>query len=145
MEGYLLAPRNRQGLRELDLLPYAELQKNGGSGSSYLEYISLTWTTRDNTANFGTATEIMVDVFCISTLNFQVDKYLEQVTEDERVISPESSGFKAVKTVIRDLFQASTGRRASSPGGIPPPPPGPHTHTHTPELEVLLSDVTHTL
>lgn len=134
VEGYLLAPRNRKYLHELDIFPHERLQKTGSSGEGYLEYIPLTWTTCNNAGSFGISTEILVEMLCISTLNFQVDKYLEQVTGDERVVSAGKLGFESMKSIIRGLCREP--QLMNGPRSRPAPDA---------ELELLFSEVSRTL
>ncbi|KJZ70866.1 hypothetical protein HIM_09731 [Hirsutella minnesotensis 3608] len=67
---------------------------------TYLEYIPLTWTTCNNAANFGLPTDIVVKMMVISMLNFQIDKWFEDITGDERL----NKDFGALRGVIRQLF-----------------------------------------
>ncbi|KAI9035717.1 uncharacterized protein KD926_002968 [Aspergillus affinis] len=91
IEGYLLAPALRRAAVDINIFPHRE--------TKYLDYIPLTWTTCNNASDFGLSTQTMAEMLVISLLNFQVDKWLEEVTEDSRL----QGDFAALKTVIKEL------------------------------------------
>ncbi|KAK7737349.1 hypothetical protein SLS53_006652 [Cytospora paraplurivora] len=135
VEGYLFAPGLRRALDNLDIFQYKEPEAEGGNnGKDYLEYIPLTWTTCNNAASFGISSEILYDMLVISALNFQIDKYLEGITEDECLLSDGGVGFESIRSVIQTLFQDTQLPKGSSMGGAP-----------VPQLEPLLREMTDTL
>lgn len=106
VEGYLFAPGLRRALDDLAISPHTEPPAEGGNnGKSYLEYIPLTWTTCNNAAGFGISPQTVCDMLVISALNFQIDKYLERVTEDECLLSNRGVGFDSIRNSIQTRFQ----------------------------------------
>lgn len=105
VEGYLLGPQLEQCLSGLKIFCDTDSSAMGKEKKHYLEYIPLTWTACNNAAGFGISTQTLSDMMCISALNFQIDKYLEQVTDDGRVLSNGALGFKAIRKAIRGICQ----------------------------------------
>lgn len=99
---YLILPRLRRHVKQINIPPQWPAQ-DGQKPSSYFEYIPLTWTASNNAAAFGISTGTIFDMSVILVLNFQVDKCLEQVTEDPRVLSLGSKGFRKLKDVVQSL------------------------------------------
>ncbi|KAK5999068.1 Pimaradiene synthase pbcA [Cladobotryum mycophilum] len=91
IEGCMFAPL----LRNPKLAIFPKPEK-----STYLEYIPFTWTTINNANGFGISTQTMCDMMIISMINFQVDKFLEDVTEDPTL----DGGFDSLRSVISRLF-----------------------------------------
>ncbi|PWY88421.1 Ent-kaurene synthase, partial [Aspergillus heteromorphus CBS 117.55] len=86
LEGDLLAPALRRAAVELAVFPFPQGDRKEGKTATYLEYIPLTWTTSNNAAaSYGLSTSTMVEMMVLSLLNFQVDKWLEETTEDPRL------------------------------------------------------------
>ena len=105
IEGYLCAPILNDSQPQLDIFP-----KKGTGSNRYLEYIPFTWTMCKNAMDFGISTQTMYDMMIISMLNFQVDKYLEDVTEDQSL----NGDFEALRTVIDHLFDGYEVREPSN-------------------------------
>lgn len=95
VEGYVIAPALQRAALEVEILP----QRQG----KYLEYIPFTWTLSNNAAGFGLSTQVLFEMMLISILNFQVDKWFEEITEDRRL----QGDFEALKLVIRHLSDGS--------------------------------------
>ncbi|KAH8836246.1 hypothetical protein RJ55_10009 [Drechmeria coniospora] len=91
-EGFMLGSALRRAMLELDVFPLPQ--------GRYLEYIPCTWTMCNNAGGFGLSTQTMVDMMVISTLNFQIDKWLEEATADDRL----EGDFSALRTVIKHVF-----------------------------------------
>lgn len=135
IEGYLFAPGLRRALNGLTIFPHNEpAAKELSSNKQYLEYIPLTWATCNNAAGFGISSQTVCDMLVISALNFQVDKYLEGITEDKCLLSNGRVGFESVRSLIQTLFQdAQLGRDFSV------------IRAPVPQLEPMLREVTDTL
>ncbi|KAJ5101069.1 hypothetical protein N7456_007121 [Penicillium angulare] len=102
MESFLLEPAFRCASKGLGCFP--------GRENKYLEYIPLTWTTCNSAASFGLSAQIMIDMMVISMLNFQVDKWFEETTQDQRL----EGDLEALKRVIKQLFEEPTRKRKRS-------------------------------
>lgn len=101
VEGSMVSPKLQRDIEQINIFPHPTA--GDGQKAGYLEYIPLTWTTSNNAADFGISTETVFDMSIISVLNFQVDKYLENITDDDRVLSLGSHGFRKLKNVIHKL------------------------------------------
>lgn len=107
IEGYLFAPLLKDVHVQLDIFP----RENSGT-EKYLEYIPLTWTTCNNATGLGITSQTMREMMIISILNFQVDKYLEDITGNE--VSQEY--FKSLKSVIRGLISDDDNNHSNKKG-----------------------------
>lgn len=134
MEAYLLGPQLKCCLHESKIFR-GRSSSAIGEGKNYIEYIPLTWTACNNASGFGISTQTLSDMMCISALNFQIDKYLEQITEDERVLSNGVLGFEAIRKIIRRICQDA------QPADVSQAPREPFS----PQLTSLLQDVDETL
>lgn len=95
VEGSMLTPFLLQRQTELHIFPTSDKRI-----PDYLHYIPATWTLCNNAMDFGLPTRAIVDMMVISMLNFQVDKYLECVTQDK----PSQFLFQSLRKTIRELF-----------------------------------------
>lgn len=93
IEGGMFAP----GLCHPD--PELDIFSKTGASERYLEYIPFTWTLCNNATEFGMSTQAMEDMMVISMLNFQVDKYMEDITADKRL----GGDFGALKNIVDGL------------------------------------------
>lgn len=117
VEGYMLLPNLRREVERSSIFPRAA--NEDGKSAKYLEYIPLTWTTSNNAAEFGISTETICDMSVISVLNFQIDKYLEDATEDESTLSYGRDRFKTLKSAIRNaVLREHNGLNGSEHNGL---------------------------
>ncbi|KAF2462878.1 uncharacterized protein BDR25DRAFT_385446 [Lindgomyces ingoldianus] len=91
----MLTPILDKRRSELHIFP-----RQGKTTPGYLQYIPFTWTTCNNSAHFGMSTKAIVEMMVVSMLNFEVDKYLEDVTAD----NPSSFLFDSLRITIRQVF-----------------------------------------
>ncbi|KID93257.1 Ent-kaurene synthase, fungal, partial [Metarhizium majus ARSEF 297] len=96
MEGNMFEPLLQCAQRRLNIFP----QQNQGI-SKYAEYITITWTTCNNAASTGLPPQIMLDMMVISMLNFQADKWLEEITMDNRL----HGDFEAFENIVYYAFE----------------------------------------
>ncbi|KAL7622019.1 hypothetical protein AAE478_007520 [Parahypoxylon ruwenzoriense] len=106
IEGYMLAPLLHSSQSELQIFPSLD-----GGNVKYLDYIPFTWTMCNNATNFGLSTKILHEIMIISVINFQADKYLDDVTENDSL----RGDFDSLRTIVHQLFQ-ETPRQTSTNG-----------------------------
>jgi hypothetical protein len=94
-EGYMMAS-TLDDPRARSIFPQAK----GAVRSKYLDYIPLAWTTCNNANNFGISTQTMREMMIISLLNFQADKYIEDVIANRNL----ASDIPALQGVIRHIL-----------------------------------------
>jgi hypothetical protein len=105
LEGLMLTPILDKRRSELHIFP-----SRGNATPGYLQYIPFTWTMCNNSAHFGMSTKAIVEMMVVSMLNFEVDKYLEDVTAD----NPSSFLFDSLRITIRQVFDERHGHIGTS-------------------------------
>jgi len=95
VEGFMFAPMLNRARVELDIFP-----PQVAEAGKYLEYIPFTWTTCNNATDFGMSPQSMSDMMIISMLNFQVDKWLEEIMNDPRL----HGDFAGLRSIIRRIL-----------------------------------------
>ena len=89
--------------------------RSGMTKDNYLKYIPFTWTSCNNMRK-AIDTQSLLDMMCLSVLNFQVDEYMESVVGTKL-----SNSLDQVEEIIRRIFAPSAWlkarkRRSSSTG-----------------------------
>ncbi|PHH92562.1 hypothetical protein CDD83_6841 [Cordyceps sp. RAO-2017] len=92
-EGNMYGPYLRRIMNELDIFPQHAAGK-------YLAYIPATWTLCNNSRDFGLTAEVLFDMMVLSVLNFQVDKWLEDVTSSDKL----SGNFEALRLAVNRVL-----------------------------------------
>ncbi|KAI0850465.1 Ent-kaurene synthase [Daldinia vernicosa] len=110
IEGYMFAPILRSTQSELQVFP-----SNGNGSAKYFDYIPITWTLCNNATNFTLSPEALYEMMIIAMLNFQADKYLEDISGNDKIIGK----FESLRTVVyqlcKDVPEETTDNQNSNP------------------------------
>ncbi|KAI1657167.1 hypothetical protein F4813DRAFT_396661 [Daldinia decipiens] len=96
VEGYMFAPILRSTQSELQVFP-----GNDDGSDNYFDYIPITWTSCNNATDFTLWPEALYEMMIIAMLNFQADKYLEDVSDNDKL----RGNFESLKTVVHQLYK----------------------------------------
>ncbi|KAI8959964.1 Ent-kaurene synthase [Daldinia sp. FL1419] len=108
VEGYMFAPILRASQSELQIFP-----GNENGDAKYFGYIPITWTTCNNATGFILSPEILHEMMIIAMLNFQVDKYLEDVSDINRI----GGNFESLGIIVHRLFKGAPKRTINGHNG----------------------------
>ena len=93
IEGYLFLPQLKRISR--DIFPRDKMAED-----KYLEYIPLTWTTKNNLQATSLSARFLQEMMVISMLNYQADEYMEAVVGEHF-----ENSLEPVREIVRSLCE----------------------------------------